>query len=261
MRQAFLVATVILGVLVTLTFWAPIGQDPAYHIMADARTMLGIPNALNVLSNLPFAIVGALGLFVAFRFDGGLSPFHTSWERWPAAALFSGVALTAVGSSYYHLAPDNGRLVWDRLPITVGFMGLLTLVIAERASLRAARVLFAPLLIAGAVSVVYWYRTEVSGAGDLRPYALVQFGSLLAVIVLLVVGHPRYPGAKYLVAGLITYAAAKIFEMADRKIYLATLIVSGHTLKHLVAAGGVAFLVAMLRSRVRRGHLSAVVSG
>ena len=68
-------------------------------------------------------------------------------------ALFVGVGLTTLGSSYYHLAPDNARLVWDRLPMSVGFMGLLTALLAERISLPVSRWLFGPLLVVGAASV------------------------------------------------------------------------------------------------------------
>jgi len=225
-------------------------QSLAYHLMADQRSLVGIPNWLNVISNLPFAVVGWFGLAVTF--DRGLnrtSPFSDSWERWPYAALFAGVMLTSVGSSYYHLAPDNARLVWDRLPMAVGFMGLLTALLAERVSLTVARWLFAPLLSAGAASVAYWYWTELQGVGDLRFYFLVQFGSLLLVSLILLLYPARYPGTKYLVAALAMYAAAKGFEVADQPIFRLGEIVSGHTLKHLVAAGGVACLVGMLRAR------------
>src|SRR5687768_1410130 len=216
--------------------------------MADQRTLAGIPHALNVLSNVPFAIVGAMGLAATFgRCAGGRGLFRDPWERWPYAALFAGVVLTTVGSSYYHLAPDNARLVWDRLPMTVGFMGLLTAVLAERVSLPVGRRLFAPLLAAGAASVGYWYWSEVQGAGDLRLYVLVQFGSLLVVVLLLVFYPARYAGGGYLAAGLAAYAAAKGLELADERIFALGGIISGHTLKHLVAAGAVACLVSMLR--------------
>jgi len=230
----------------------PVPQPLAYHTMADQRSWLGIPNALNVLSNLPFAVVGVLGLAAIFGSDVDRRvPFCDSWERWPYAALFTGVALTTVGSSYYHLAPDNARLVWDRLPMTLGFMGLLTAVLAERVSLPVAHWLFAPLLGVGAASVVYWYWSEVQGAGDLRLYLLVQFGSLLVVVLLLVFYPARCVGGGYLVAGLVAYAAAKGLELADGRIFALGGIISGHTLKHLAAAGGVACLVGMLRARAQ----------
>ncbi len=234
----------------------PVPQPLAYHSMADQRSWLGIPNALNVLSNLPFAVVGMMGLAAVFVADVDRRLlFHDSWERWPYAALFVGVVLTAVGSSYYHLAPDNARLVWDRLPMTVGFMGLLTAVLAERVSLPVGHWLFAPLLAGGAASVGYWHWTEVQGAGDLRLYLLVQFGSLLVVVLLLIFYPARYVGGGYLVAGLVAYTTAKGLELADGPIFAVSGIISGHTLKHLVAAGGVACLVSMLRARVGRLHL------
>jgi hypothetical protein len=244
-----LVTAVCLVVVVVLA-QPPLPQPLAYHTMADERSWLGVPNALNVLSNLPFAVVGALGLIEVFRAGRGRGlPFEDGWERWPYAALFAGMALTAIGSSYYHLAPDNARLVWDRLPMAVGFMGLLTAVFAERVNRSVARALFVPLLVIGGGSVAYWYWSELRGAGDLRPYLLVQFGSLAVVVVLLVLYAARYRGGGYLIVGLLAYAAAKVFELADGAVFALGRIVSGHTLKHLVAAAGVACLVVMLRVR------------
>jgi hypothetical protein len=232
----------------------PLAQDPAYHLMADQRPLLGIPNCLNVLSNLPFAVVGLWGLAVIFwRRAGRATPLADPWERWPYAALFAGTALTAFGSAYYHLAPDNARLVWDRLPMTLAFMGLLAAVFGERVSLPVGRLLLGPLLLLGAGSVAFWYWSELRGGGDLRLYILVQFGSLLLVVLLLLVYPARSPGAGYLFAGLAAYAAAKWLELADRPIFALGRIVSGHTLKHVAAAGGVACVVAMLRARGRRG--------
>jgi hypothetical protein len=255
------VVIAVLGTVAAMIAAPPLAQPPAYHNMADQRSWLGMANALNVLSNLPFAVVGVLGLVAIFGSNARRVPFHDAWERWPYAALFAGVALTTVGSSYYHLAPDNARLVWDRLPMTLGFMGLLTAVLAERVSLPLARRVFGPLLAVGAASVVYWYWSELRGAGDLRPYLLVQFGSLLVIILLITLYPTQYGGGRYLLAGLVAYAVAKGFELADAQIFELGRIVSGHTLKHLVAAGGVACLVAMLRARALTAGRLVPVSG
>jgi hypothetical protein len=246
----FCVVIAVFGAVAAVLAGPPVAQPLAYHNMADQRSWLGIPNAWNVLSNLPFAVIGVLGLAAIFGSNVERRvPFRDSWERWPYAALFAGVALTSVGSSYYHLAPDNARLVWDRLPMTIGFMGLLAAVLAERVSLPVARWLFTPLLALGAASVGYWYWSEVQGAGDLRLYLLVQFGSLLVVVLLLILYPAHYGGGRYLIAGLTAYVAAKGLELADGRVFALGRIVSGHTLKHLVAAGGVACLVGMLRAR------------
>jgi hypothetical protein len=250
-RHSILVLTA-LGAGVATFARPPLPQSSEYHLFVDHRSFLGIPNCLNVLSNLPLAVVGVLGLAVVLGRDPNRTPaFSDPWERWPYVALFVGVGLTTIGSSYYHLAPDNSRLVWDRLPMSVGFMGLLTALLAERVSLSMSRWLFGPLLLLGAASVAYWHWSEIHSAGDLRPYLLVQFGSLLLVVLLLVLYAARYSGTGYLVVGLTAYATAKVFELADREMFAFGQIVSGHTLKHLAAAGGVAFLVAMLRARTR----------
>lgn len=167
-----------------------------------------------------------------------------SWHAGAYAALFTGLTLTAFGSSYYHLAPDNARLVWDRLPMTIGFMGLLTAMIGERVSAAAARVLLEPLLLLGAFSVALWAWTD-----DLRLYGIVQFGSLFVVLIVLVLYPGPYRDSKYVGWALAFYGLAKVFEALDEPIYALGGIVSGHTLKHLAAAAGLAPLIAMLVHR------------
>ena len=157
----------------------PIAQPQSYHAFADGRTMLGLPNFHNVASNLPFAAVGILGLSLLLR-EGTVRPdscVMPRGERWPLLVFFVGVLLTAFGSAYYHLHPDNGRLVWDRLPMTVAFMGLFASVIAERTGTRAAKSLLWPLVWLGIVSVFKWHMGEQRNAGDLRLYGFVQFAA------------------------------------------------------------------------------------
>ncbi len=248
-RHAVLILTV-LGMVIIILVLRPIPQPFDYHQFADQRTFLGIPNFLNVVSNVPFAVAGLMGLSMTLGRDRtGRPRFANSWERWPWAALFAGVLLTTIGSAYYHLAPDNPRLVWDRMPMTVGFMGLLSALLAERVSVSAGRKLLLPLLITGAASVVHWYWSETHGAGDQRFYIFVQFGSLLLVVLMLSLYPARNRGTRYIVAALALYAAAKFMELGDAAIYSLGQIVSGHTLKHFAAAAGVALLAIMLRER------------
>ncbi len=258
LSHALLIAVVVAAAAVTAGL-PPIPQDPAYHGFADRRAMLGIPNALNVLSNIPFLIAGWFGLRVLRASGRGGSMFAGVPEqqgRRAYIALFAGTLLTGFGSAAYHLAPDDARLVWDRLPMTIGFMGLLTAILGERVSVRAARILFVPLLAAGAFSVAWWGWTEARGAGDLRPYGLVQFGSLVVVILMLGLYRTPYAGTSYLVAALATYGAAKLFEAFDASIFSVGLIVSGHTLKHVVAAVGLGIVGLMLRDRGARARVS-----
>jgi hypothetical protein len=246
MKEATLLAAVLLlfGGAATAP---PIAQDD-HHVMVDQRTIAGVPYGMDVLSNILFFGVGIAGLAVTVD-RGGRTPFRDRWTRWPYRALFVGVTLTTFGSSWYHLAPSTARVVWDRLPMAIAFMGLLTAVIAERVSTRLARVLFAPLLVAGAGSVVYWYVTQLAGQGDLRAYALVQFGSLTIVVLALALYRSQERGGTWLAVALALYGVAKLFEMTDAAIYHALWVVSGHTLKHVTAAAAVACVVAMLRAR------------
>ncbi|MGY6213688.1 ceramidase domain-containing protein [Methylolobus aquaticus] len=221
----------------------PIAQDPAYHAFADRRTLLGIPNCADALSNLPFIVVGALGLrsLSSGYPPGGLTELLPAYR-----AFFAGMVLVGVGSLYYHLDPTNATLVWDRLPMTISFMAFFAAVVGEHLSPALGRRLLWPLVVLGLATVLYWHLTETAGRGDLRPYALVQFLPL-ALMPLILLRHPsRLQGTRYLWAVLAAYALAKGAEAADAWIFGATGFVSGHSLKHLLAAGGgYAFLLAL----------------
>ena len=225
-------------------------QDPAYHRFADDRSWLGIPNFQNVASNLPFLIVGAIGLVRLRRrlAEGGDASPVTEKAAW--LLLFLGVAATAFGSSWYHWAPSNDTLLWDRLPMTLGFMGFFAGIIGERISERAYRLLLWPLLGVGVASVLYWYATERQGHGDLRLYGLVQFFPLLLIPLIMALYRPRYSHSRYIFFALAWYAAAKGLESWDRAIYAATSgLVGGHALKHLAAAVGCWMLLRMFSLR------------
>ncbi len=224
----------------------PIPQDPSYHNFADQRRLAGIANALDVLSNIPFALVGGMGLLFVCNARKALAGHR---ERLPYAAFFLGVLLTGAGSAFYHLAPDSGRLVWDRLPMALAFTALLAAVLTERVSLRAGPWLLAPLALLGMGSVAYWHWTELLGRGDLRPYILVQYYSLLALAMTLVLFPPRYSRAPGFAVALFLYGLAKVFELLDAPIYNLAGLASGHTLKHLTAAAAVYVLLHMLQHR------------
>lgn len=224
----------------------PIPQPPAYHHFADGRPLWGIPNFADTASNLPFLFVGIWGIAAVL---GTRVRFVDSRERWPYLIFFAGVALTCIGSSYYHLAPDNDRLVWDRLPMTVGFMSLLAAIIAERIDLKAGLTLLFPLLLLGAGSVWYWHLTEQWGRGDLRIYAFVQFFPALGIPVMMWLFPPRYSRSLDLLPAVGFYVLAKVLEAADKRIYALGEIVSGHTLKHLAAAAAAWWILRMLLRR------------
>src|SRR5882672_11520007 len=142
-------AVVVVGVIL---FRPPIHQDIRYHHFFDHRTLWGVPNFWNVVSNLPFLLVAMWGLR-AFR---STTAFLQGWERMAYCILLAGVALVAFGSSYYHSHPDNRTLFWDRLPMTVVFMSLLATTIGERISPNAGRLLLVPLLVVGVAAILHW---------------------------------------------------------------------------------------------------------
>ena len=215
----------------------PIPQDPAYHRFADTRTVWGIPNALNVVSNVAFVVVGALGMWTVWpkREDGPVR-FASPVERWPYVVFFGGFALTGFGSAYYHLAPGNETLVWDRLPLAITLMGLFAATITDRISAKAGLVLLGPLVALGIASVFWWTAGERRGEGDLRPYALVQFYPMLAIPLMALLFSSRYTRGGDLVIVVVIYGLAKVFELLDVRLLSLGSLVSGHTCKHLAAA-------------------------
>jgi hypothetical protein len=227
-----------------------IPQDESYHLFADTRTIAGIPNFWNVMSNAPFALVGIYGLT--------LTPRLVSRSLWPGYIAFC-IAVIGVcfGSAYYHYAPSTPALVWDRLPMSIAFMAVFTLILGDRVNAALGRTLLGPLLIIGAASVFYWSWTERHGFGDLRPYALVQFLPFLLIALMLWL----YPGSRRSTAWLwwsfLMYFLAKVAERFDSPIYHA-LGFSGHTLKHLLSALAVLFaLFALLHLGSTQTHRAA----
>ncbi len=226
-------------------------QPPSYHMFADRRSVLGIPNFGDVVSNLPFAAVGLWGLVFVLRSSSEQNPkqFIDRRERWPYLVIFAGLLFTAFGSSYYHLDPGNARLVWDRLPMTVVFMSLVSATIAERVSLRAGLWLLPVLLLIGVGSVLQWYLSELRGAGDLRFYSAVQAYSVLFLLTALLL-PPRYTRGSDLAIVAGFYVLAKVLELLDKPIFeLTGHVISGHTLKHLAAAGAAYWILRMLTKR------------
>jgi hypothetical protein len=225
-----------------------IPQPQSYHDFADQRSLLGIPNFGDVASNLLFAVSGVWGLIVVGG-RRGRKLFIDPRERWAYVFVFLGLLLTAFGSAYYHLAPDNARLVWDRLPMTLAFMGLVSAMIAERVSVPTGFYLLPLLLAIGAGSVVMWWYSEARGMGDLRFYAAVQLYAVLILPVLLLL-PPRYTRSSDFAVVFCFYMLAKIFETADRGIFsLDRNTISGHTLKHLAAGAAGFWILRMLQKR------------
>ena len=237
--------------IVAIALMPRIQQDESYHNFADQRSMLGIANFLNVVSNLPFLLCGIAGLLFLGHTRKPVSrdSFVHRVERWPYALFFLGVSLTCVGSAYYHLSPNTERLMWDRLPMSIAFMALLAVVISERIDMRAGLVSLALLVVVGVGSVIYWRVGEMNHSGDLRPYALVQFYSLLAVIICSGMFSSRYSHGGWLFVAVGWYGAAKLFELLDRQIFALGRIVSGHSVKHIAAAIGACCILHMLRRR------------
>ncbi len=280
-----LLAALTLAALLAVLALPPLPQPQAYHNFADQRGLFGVPHFLNVASNAVFVLVGAGGLWFVLAApsrpkrpapprgaaneaslgavsrrgkwpDAGVAA--QSWQRTPYLVFFVGVLLTGFGSAWYHWSPDTGRLTWDRLPMTLIFMSFFAAAVGERVSARAARLGLAPLLILGLASVVLWQVGEQRGAGDLRLYGFMQFYAALMIPVLVLLFPSCCGGDREVLQTVGLYAIAMVCgELLDARIFVLGQIVSGHTLKHLLAGAAAYQVLRMLTARRFQGVASA----
>lgn len=230
----------------------PIAQMAHYHAFADDSVLFGVPHAMDVLSNVSFALVALYGVFLLLQ-KLRFGPAEASFTA--QAAFVICLAATAFGSAYYHLAPDDIRLFWDRLPIALACCSLLAAVRAEyqeSADGTVALMELCVLLMAGLLSVVWWQRS-----GDLRPYLLIQGLALILIPLWLFIWKAERKHQLAFAIAMLLYMAAKAAEFFDAEILFGTHVVSGHTLKHLLAALAAGLIV----SRMKVEKIDADTSG
>jgi len=240
----------------------PYPQDPGYHCLADDREILGIPHVGDVVSNLAFLLVGIAGLMFVLG-PKGRTLLKAPGERLPYGAFFAALVLVTWGSTYYHWAPSNGPLFWDRLPITIGFMALLAAFIADRIDLGWGVRALPVLMILGAAVTYQWLLSEGTeplscddaGRGDLRFYILLQAVAVVSIVLMCWLFPARNTNIRYVWLMLLWYGIGKVLEFpaVDVWVYGLRGWVSGHTLKHLVSAVATYMVLAMLMEKSREG--------
>ncbi|WP_373975829.1 hypothetical protein NT239_03455 [Chitinibacter sp. SCUT-21] len=262
---ALLPAFIIALLAIAMLIHGPIAQLPNYHHFADRRSWLGIANAADVLSNVGFALAGAWGLLRLWQ-----QPELVKTARVGYGLFFCAVFLTAFGSGWYHLAPDNARLIFDRIPIAIACAGLLAAVWQEcygqNESGRLQIAYCALLALLGYLSVWWWQFTDVpsfasadllgasstaQGLGDLRPYLLLQMLPLILIPVLQWQAQCSRTKRLAFAAAILLYVFAKIAELQDHQMFHQLSIISGHTLKHLLASAAAGVLVFQLNIAAR----------
>lgn len=252
-RFYFLMVLFVIGLLIAAIL-PPIPQPSSYHQFVDQRIFLGIPNFLNVASNLIFLIVGIAGLVFLKRVqtESSQKTFALMSERWPYLIIFLSTLMVSAASAYYHWKPENSTLFWDRLPIAIGIMALLAATVTERIGIRQGLQMLPLLIMIGVASVIYWYWSEQRGAGNLNFYIVAQFYSIAMIVLLAILFPSRYTRGADIHGVIALYGLAKLAELLDEEIYHLGQIVSGHTLKHIFAGLAVYWILRMLQKRTLR---------
>ena len=232
-KRHFLLLIIKFSAIIAIILLPAIPQDVQYHEFADQRTLFGIPNFFNVISNAPYLLFGLMGCYLILK-QSQLAILLSLKHAY--TFFFVGVTLVCFGSAYYHLNPSNTTLLWDRLPMTLAFMSFFTVIIGEYIHEKTARQLFFPLLITGLMSVVYWYWSETVERGDLRLYLLVQFLPVILIPIILWLFSSRFTHSRYYWLIIACYVLAKVFELADQFVFEIMTFISGHTIKHLISA-------------------------
>ena len=249
-HKPYLVILSIAFLILCLVFYLPaIPQNQSYHNFADQREFLSIPNFLNVLSNLPYVVVGIMGVILVSgksKVEAGPALLHS--HKYIYLIFFTAVVLVGAGSAYYHLNPSNSTLVWDRLPIAIAIISLFTIVIAEYIHHKMAKRLYLPMLLLGVFSVLYWYWSETVGQGDLRLYILVQFLPIVLIPLIVCLFKSQFSLGRYYFFMIACYIVAKAFELSDQLIFETVGTLSGHSLKHIASAvAPLLFYIALLK--------------
>lgn len=255
-RQLWILAGITVLVIVVAMILPPISQPVDYHRFADQRNFLGIPNFNDVISNLAFLLSGGAGLLLLWRIRQTTTQtaLHDRKESLPYWVLFLSITAVAFGSIHYHWTPDIDHLVWDRLPIVIAIAALLSATLVERVSPVIGLWVLPILMVLAVLSVLHWYWTEQQGAGNLNFYIVMQFYPILLIVWLSLRFPPRYTHGNDIYQIIALYAVAKVFEMLDAQVFAWTNgWISGHTLKHLIAAYAAYRIVQILRKRTLVG--------
>jgi hypothetical protein len=226
-------------VTVVFVYIKPIAQDTTYHQFANEKCICTVSNFWNVISNIGFVITGVLGIRFLTR-NAIITPI-----LW---VLFAGVVLTGFGSAYYHYAPNNATLVWDRLPMTIVFTSFFALIYSWCFCTKTGFKIWIFSLAMGIFSVFYWQYTESQYKGDLRLYAIVQFLPILLIMIILASNYSTHTFlVKPIVAIVFWYVLAKLLEHYDRSFYELTHLISGHPIKHIAAAVATYYIYKMVK--------------
>jgi hypothetical protein len=211
----------------------PMVQSQAYHNFSDGEPLFGIPNFHNVSSNLAFILFAALAFKDYFKSP---AKYGSAWF-----VFFTGILLVGPGSAYYHYAPSDATLVWDRLPMTIGFMGLVSSLLIDLFNIQRKKLFLFLAITLGCYSVCHWVIFN-----DLRFYMWVQLNSIIFMIYVALVYKSKVIINRYLFSAVGFYIAAKITEAKDVQID-EVVNYSGHSIKHILAGFGVYFLIVMKR--------------
>ena len=123
--------------------------------------------------------------------------------------------------------------------MSLGFASFIGVLIADRIDVQTSNWITPILIFFGFFSVWEIYY----GDRGTQNYVVLQVGSILfSLLVMSLRPSGRLPNGPFYI-GLVPYVCAKLFEAADKGIYDILGVISGHSLKHVMATIGLASIV------------------
>lgn len=215
--------------LTILWQYLPSSDKDSYFLFADNLTRFGINNCSDVLSNLGFLVASIYGLFILKSSNKIPISYKT-----PLITIIVGAFLTCFGSAYFHNNPNSDTLFWDRMPMTIGFSGVVILMLMDRLHYHKLVIPLSIVLVMTGLLTVFGWHTKIF---TLRPYLIVQYGCLIFTFLTLLLTKPSYIKTGTMLFALSFYVLAKLTEKYDILIFnITSNAISGHTIKHLLAA-------------------------
>jgi hypothetical protein len=204
------------------------------HSYTDQRSLCGLNNAFNVLSNLVLIAAGCYWLNWIFRTKNiSLKCRKGLYETRLYATFFAAVILAGIQSAWYHLFQSQLGLLGTYLLSNIVMLSLLSAIIAERVNLRIGLHSCIPFIFISMLISFYWYIYQTDNQLSHLWYFLTYLIPSLSIMTI-IVARPKYGGIKHITFAFCNTFIALGVSCLDEAIYTLTRhMISGQSLHNI----------------------------